>query len=72
MKDRTPLFSTLPGSQKAFFSFFLTSSFRSRRSILDSWEVREGEALCFYQKLLVQPSRTIQYEVHQVHGGVGL
>ena len=36
MKARTPLFSTFPGSQKAFFSFFFTSSFRSSRSILDS------------------------------------
>lgn len=36
MKERTPLFSTFPGSQKAFFSFFFTSSLRSRRSILES------------------------------------
>lgn len=35
--ERTPLFSMLPGSQKAFFSFFFTSSFLSRRSILDSY-----------------------------------
>lgn len=40
MKERTPLFSTFPGSQKAFFSFFFTSSLRSRRSIFESWRKR--------------------------------
>lgn len=35
-KERTPLFWMLPGSQKAFFSFFFTSSLVSRRSIFDS------------------------------------
>lgn len=40
MKERTPLFSTFPGSQKAFFNFFFTSSLRSRRSILESCRKR--------------------------------
>lgn len=40
MKERTPLFSTFPGSQKAFFNFFFTSSLRSRRSIFESWRKR--------------------------------
>lgn len=35
-KERTPLFWMLPGSQKAFFSFFFTSAFESSRSIFDS------------------------------------
>lgn len=35
-KERTPLFWMLPGSQKAFFSFFFTSSLESSRSIFDS------------------------------------
>lgn len=40
MKDRMPLFSTFPGSQKAFLNFFFTSSLRSRRSILESCRKR--------------------------------
>lgn len=40
MKERTPLFSTFPGSQKAFFNFFFTSSLRSRRSIFESCRKR--------------------------------
>lgn len=45
MKERTPLFSTFPGSQKAFFSFFFTSSLRSRRSILESCKQKISSAL---------------------------
>lgn len=40
-KERTPLFWMLPGSQKAFFSFFFTSSLESRRSIFDSWKQKQ-------------------------------
>ena len=35
-KDSTPLSSTLPGSQNAFFSFFFTWAGESSRSILES------------------------------------
>jgi len=36
-KARTPLSATLPSSQKAFFTFFLTAEALSSKSILESW-----------------------------------
>lgn len=41
-KERTPLLSMFPGSQKAFFSFFFTSPAESSRSIFDSCRPQRG------------------------------
>lgn len=65
-KAKTPFSSRFPGSQKAFFNFFLTDAELSKRSILESSKdelifppVRPGTNLKKKKKLHTQGNKSI-------------